>query len=96
VRSNVLLENLGIFAHTSDGINLLRQSILRNAISGRLVDQGSEEGTGYELVAKILGNRGIEAGLQNQPNADMPKNWGRAKLGEIFYLEMGQSPNSDS
>jgi type I restriction enzyme S subunit len=96
MRSNVLLENLGIFAHTSDGIRLLRQSILRNAISGRLVDQGSEEGTGYELVAKILGNRGIEAGLQNQPNSDMPKNWGRAKLGEIFYLEMGQSPNSDS
>lgn len=96
MRSNVLLENLGLFTQTSDGIKLLRQSILRNAISGRLVEQASDEGTGFDLVAKVLGNRGIKVGPQNEPTADMPKNWGRAKLGEIFYLEMGQSPNSES
>ncbi len=90
------LDNLEIITQAPNGIKLLRQLVLRNAISGRLVRQDLEEGSGLELVEKVLNSRGIKVGAENQPNADIPKNWGRAKLGEIFYLEMGQSPNSDS
>ncbi len=94
--NNLDLDNLEIITRAPNGIKLLRQLILRNALSGKLVRQNSEEGTGFELVAKVLDNRGIKVGAENKPNSGIPKNWGRAKLGEIFYLEMGQSPNSDS
>jgi type I restriction enzyme S subunit len=90
------LDNLEIITQAPNGIKLLRQLVLRHAISGRLVRQDLEDGSGLELVEKVLNSRGIKVGIENQPNADIPKNWGRAKLGEIFYLEMGQSPNSDS
>ncbi len=94
--NNKHLDNLEIITRAPNGIKLLRQLILKNAISGKLVMQDSEEGTGFELITKILDSRGIEVGAENKPTSCIPTNWGRAKLGEIFYLEMGQSPNSDS
>ena len=93
---NMHLNNLEIFTRAPNGIRLLRQLILKSAVTGKLVSQDSEGGTGFELVTRILDSRGLKAGAENKPNSEIPKNWGRAKLGEIFYLEMGQSPNSDS
>ncbi len=93
---NLHLDNLEIITRAPNGIRLLRQLILKNAVTGKLVSQDPEEGTGFDLVTKILGSRGMKVGVENKPNSEIPKNWGRAKLGEIFYLEMGQSPDSDS
>jgi type I restriction enzyme S subunit len=90
------LDNLEIITRAPNGIKLLRQLILKHAISGKLVTQNLEEGTGIELITKIFDERGIEVGAENNPTLSIPTNWGRAKLGEIFHLEMGQSPNSDS
>ena len=94
--NNLHLDNLEIITRAPNGIRLLRQLILKNAVTGKLVSQDPEEGAGFDLVTRILGSRGMKVGVENKPNSEIPKNWGRAKLGEIFYLEMGQSPDSDS
>ncbi len=96
MNSNLLIDNLEIITRAPNGIKLLRELILKYAVSGRLVNQDSDEGNGSDLVLKILNSRGIKVNGENEPHSDLPKNWGRAKLGEIFHLEMGQSPNSDS
>jgi len=90
------LDNVDAISRAPNGIKLLRQLILRYAVSGKLVPHYSSEGSGFELVEKILRSRKIEVGPENNPSSEMPENWGRAKLGEIFHLEMGQSPKSDS
>lgn len=94
--SQIDLNNLDILFQAPNGIKLLRQFILKNAVSGKLVNQDPAEGSGFELVTKIFESRCIKIGAENKPDSDVPQNWGRAKLGEIFHLEMGQSPNSDS
>ena len=96
VRDTRDLENLEIITWAPNGLKLLRQLILKNAVTGKLVKQISEEETGVELVTRILESRGFKASAENRPDSEIPQSWGRAKLGEIFYLEMGQSPNSDS
>ena len=96
MKNNVFLENLDVIIRAPNGINLLRQSILKNAVDGKLVRHNVEEESGFELVKKILDSRGLTVSAESKPTSDMPSNWGRAKLGEIFHLEMGQSPNSDS
>lgn len=90
------IDNLEIITWAPNGLKLLRQLILKKAVTGKLVKQTSEEETGVELVSRILESRGLKASAENRPNSEIPQNWGRAKLGEIFHLEMGQSPNSDS
>lgn len=90
------IDNLEIITWAPNGIKLLRQLILKNAVTGKLVKQTSEEETGVELITRILESRGLKASAENRPDSEIPQNWGRAKLGEIFHLEMGQSPNSDS
>jgi type I restriction enzyme S subunit len=90
------IDNLEIITWAPNGLKLLRQLILKNAVTGKLVKQTSEEETGVELITRILESRGLKGSVENRPDSEMPQNWGRAKLGEIFHLEMGQSPNSDS
>lgn len=90
------IDNLEIITWAPNGLKLLRQLILKNAVTGKLVKQTSEEETGVELITRILESRGLKASAENKPDSEIPQNWGRAKLGEIFHLEMGQSPNSDT
>jgi len=93
---NSLIESFEVLAESAGGITRLRELILKLAIAGKLVTQNSDEGTGKDLLMKIFSQRGLSVGLENEPSSDLPKTWARAKLGELLYLEMGQSPDSDS
>ena len=87
----------------------LKASILQLAIQGRLVEQRPEEGTGEELYQQIQAEkqRLIKAGIirkekplpeitEEEIQFDIPKSWRQVRLGEVFCLEMGQSPDGNT
>ena len=87
----------------------LKASILQLAIQGKLVEQRPEEGTGEELFLQIQAEkqRLIKAGTikkekplpeitEDEIVFDIPDTWKHVKLGEVFCLEMGQSPDGNT
>lgn len=87
----------------------LKASILQLAIQGKLVEQQPEEGTGEELFLQIQAEkqRLIKAGTikkekplpeitEDEIVFDIPDTWKHVKLGEVFCLEMGQSPDGNT
>ncbi len=87
----------------------LKASILQCAIQGKLVEQRPEEGTGEELYHQIQNDkkRLIKEGkikkekplpelTDDEIMFDIPKSWKWVRLGDIFNLIMGQSPDGKS
>ena len=87
----------------------MQKSILQMAIQGKLVPQIPEEGTGEELFLQIQAEkqRLIKAGTikkekplpeitEDEIVFDIPDTWKHVKLGEVFCLEMGQSPDGNT
>jgi len=87
----------------------LKASILQLAIQGKLVEQRPKEGTGEELFLQIQAEkqRLIKAGTikkekplpeitEDEIVFDIPDTWKHVKLGEVFCLEMGQSPDGNT
>ncbi len=83
----------------------LKNSILQRAIEGRLVEQRAEEGTGAELFekiqkekkelireGKIKKQKSLEEIKKDEIPFDIPETWKWVRLGDVFTLEMGQSP----
>ena len=84
----------------------LKVSILQLAIQGKLVPQISEEGTGEELfrqiqsekqrlikTGKIKKEKSLPEITEDEIQFDIPESWRHVRLGEVFCLEMGQSPD---
>ena len=84
----------------------LKASILQYAIQGKLVEQRPEEGTGEELYQQIQAERQrliqekkIKKGKplaeisEDEIPFDIPESWKWTRLGNIFNLIMGQSPD---
>jgi len=87
----------------------LKNSILQLAIQGRLVPQCPEEGTAEELYKRIQAEKQalIKAGkikkdkplseiTEDEKPFDIPESWMWVRLGSVFCLEMGQSPDGSS
>lgn len=87
----------------------LKASILQYAIQGKLVEQRPEEGTGEELYRQIQAEkqRLIKEGKikkekplpeisENEIPFEIPESWKWVRLGEVFCLEMGQSPDGNT
>ena len=87
----------------------LKNSILQRAIQGKLVEQRPEEGTGEELYQQILAEKQmlIKTGKikkekllpeidEKEIPFDIPESWKLVKLGKVFCLEMGQSPDGNT
>ena len=87
----------------------LKASILQYAIQGKLVEQRPEEGTGEELYQQIQAERQrliqekkIKKGKplaeisEDEIPFDIPESWKWTRLGNIFNLIMGQSPDGKS
>ncbi len=87
----------------------LKASILQLAIQGKLVPQLSEEGTGEELFQQIRTEKQvlIKSGkikkekllpeiTEDEIQFDIPESWRHVRLGEVFCLEMGQSPDGNT
>ena len=87
----------------------LKNSILQLAIQGKLVEQRPEEGTAEELYRQIQAEKQtlIQTGkikkekplpkiTDEEKLFDIPESWMWVRIGEAFYIEMGQSPDGDS
>ena len=87
----------------------LKASILQYAIQGKLVEQRPEEGTGEELYQLIQAEkqRLIKEGKIKKEKPfttisddeflfDIPDTWKWVRLGDVFNLIMGQSPDGKS
>lgn len=87
----------------------LKNSILQLAIQGKLVEQRPEEGTGEELYQQIQveKQRLIKAGTIKQEKPlpeitedeipfEIPEKWQWARLGDVYKILMGQSPDGES
>jgi len=87
----------------------LKNSILQLAIQGKLVEQRPEEGTGEELYRQIQIEKQklIKAGTikkekplpeitEDEKPFDIPESWKWVRLGNIYKLLMGQSPDGES
>ncbi len=87
----------------------LKASILQYAIEGRLVEQRAEEGTAEELYKQIQAEKQklIKEGKikkekplpeisEGEIPFDIPESWKWCRIGDIFSLTMGQSPDGKS
>ena len=87
----------------------LKASILQLAIQGKLVPQIPEEGTGEELfqeiqaekqrlikTGKIKKEKSLPEITEDEIQFDIPESWRHVRLGEVFCLEMGQSPDGNT
>ena len=84
----------------------LKNSILQQAIQGKLVEQRSEEGSAEELYrqiqqekqrliaeGKIKKEKPLPEITEDEKPFDIPETWKWVRLGEIFNVIMGQSPS---
>jgi len=87
----------------------MKKSILQLAIQGKLVEQRPEEGTGEELYQQIQAEKQklIKAGTikkekplpditEDEKPFEIPESWKWVRLGDIYKLLMGQSPEGKS
>ena len=87
----------------------LKNSILQQAIQGKLVEQRPEEGTAEELFqqiqkekqrliadGKIKKEKPLPEITEDEKPFDIPESWKWVRLGEIFNVIMGQSPSGTS
>lgn len=87
----------------------LKASILQYAIQGKLVEQRPEEGTGEELYwqiqaekrrliqeKKIKKEKPFTTISDDEFLFDIPDTWKWVRLGDVFNLIMGQSPDGKS
>ena len=87
----------------------LKNSILQLAIQGKLVEQRPDEGTGEELYQQIQAEkqRLIKEGKikkekplpeisEDEIPFDIPESWKWVRLGDIYRITMGQSPDGES
>jgi len=71
----------------------LKASILQLAIQGKLVEQRPEEGTGAELLEKILAAKG-EKGTKKNSRAETPRRRGKADTAVCSSPGCPVSPSS--
>ena len=87
----------------------LQKSILQMAIQGKLVEQRPEEGTAEELyqqiqvekqrlinIGKIKKEKSLSDITEDEIPFDIPESWKWVRLGDIYRITMGQSPDGES
>lgn len=87
----------------------LKNSILQLAIQGKLVEQRPEEGTAEELyqqiqvekqrlinIGKIKKEKSLSDITEDEIPFDIPESWKWVRLGDIYRITMGQSPDGES
>ena len=87
----------------------LKASIFQCALQGKLVEQRPEEGTAEELYkeiqeekqklikeGKIKKEKPLAEITEDEKPFDIPDNWKWVRIGDIYALTMGQSPDGKS
>lgn len=105
---NLLEQHFDTAFDAPDGIARLRELILTLAMQGKLVEQDPNDPPALELLKKIDAEkqRLVKAGKIKKPKPlppikleeapyELPQGWEWVRLGDLIYLEMGQSPPSE-
>ena len=92
-----------------DLIKQLRQSFLREAMKGKLVNNTNVKETGQQLLEKIKAEKAqliAEKKLKKEKELspitedeipfEIPEHWAWCRLGEIAYITSGSTPSQDS
>lgn len=91
------------------GVKKLRELILELAVRGKLVPQDKNDEPASELLKRIQAEKAklIAEGKfrkekllspisEKEKPFELPKGWEWARLGDLIYIEMGQSPDSEN
>lgn len=105
-QASYLTKNLHEYLRVPHAAPLLRNTILRLAVSGQLVSQDPAEGTGQELYDQIRAVKTkliVEGKLKMQKPLteiaaddipfEIPDSWKWVRLGDVTNMVMGQSPD---
>lgn len=93
-----------LFADQLTQLENLKQTILQEAVQGKLVKQDPKDEPANELLKRIKVEK-AKSGKKEKPLPpikpeeipfEIPENWVWCRLGEIIHLIMGQSPESDT
>ena len=96
-----------VIAEAPGGVERLRALVLRLAVRGRLVEQDSGDEPVAVLLERISKERmeltekkklrvskSLSPVSQYEVDFEIPQSWTWARLGNLYHLEMGQSPPS--
>ena len=96
-----------VIAEAPGGVERLRALVLRLAVRGRLVEQDSGDEPASVLLERISKERmeltekkklrvskSLSPVSQYEVDFEIPQRWTWARLGNLYHLEMGQSPPS--
>lgn len=105
---NLLQQHFNTAFAAPDGVAKLRELILTLAMQGKLVAQNPNDPPASELLKEIEAEkqRLVKAGKIKKPKPlppikpeeapyQLPQGWVWVRLGDLIYLEMGQSPSSE-
>lgn len=94
-------DNLESFVELPEGVEKLRELFLRLAVSGKLLRQASEDEPASSILEKFQARWADEGGEKRSRHKaippivdveiEVPTNWARARLGNVFEFEYGQS-----
>lgn len=97
--------------HQSDLIKKLRQSILQDAVQGKLVEQNAKDEPAEKLLDKIKAEKATLRQAQGTKKVkekeippispdeipfEIPKNWVWCRLGQIADVRVGSTPNRNN
>ncbi|MBL7769301.1 MAG: restriction endonuclease subunit S [Flavipsychrobacter sp.] len=99
--TNELSSNL---SYQQDLLTQFRQSILQEAMQGKLVKQDPKDGHAKELLEKIKAEKAKSGRKEKElppikPDEipfEIPENWVWCRLGEIAYIASGSTPKQDA
>ena len=96
-----------VIAEAPGGVERLRALVLRLAVRGRLVEQDAGDEPASRLLEhiaqekakltekkKIRVSKPLSPVSQYEVDFEIPQSWTWARLGNLYHLEMGQSPPS--
>lgn len=96
-----------VIAEAPGGVERLRALVLQLAVRGRLVPQDSGDEPASVLLERIADERmeltekkkirvskSLSPVSQYEVDFEIPQSWTWARLGNLYHLEMGQSPSS--
>jgi type I restriction enzyme S subunit len=104
-----VVDALPVLTARADQIKHLRQTIINLAVSGKLVPQDPGDGTGDELLRKLIdlrnqsriGSRGKREGSKDEIRDEekyfeIPGSWAWARVHQVGMTQTGTSPSSSN
>ena len=105
MNARTFLDNFGHIANAPEGVQRLREAIIRYGVTGRLVESGAKGEKASELVERVIRRKqelivqkvvkkekAIEPLGESEFDFAVPDHWAKVKLGMILNVIRGASP----